>query len=330
MSLIDKQMLLRDLSDRLGAFIPANDLQKILAEADEALVDYEVTSAPTGGGPDGNSEDLLRYYLEAKRIEGKSEKTIAHYEYILRRLLNDTQVPFAKMTVYHIRNYYTSERERGIKSSTLEGYRQTYSSFFGWLSREDLIKKNPMNNLTAIKQPKVVRKPFSPVEIAMLSEAAKSIRNRALLAFLLSTGCRVSEVCSVMQTDIDWQNLQLTVTGKGNKQRTVYIDDVTSMLLKRYLDTRTDDSPVLFLSSRGLKALTPSGIQRMLKDLEKISGVENVHPHRFRRTLATSLINKGMPIQEVAAILGHDKIDTTMTYVYIDATSLANAYKKYA
>ena len=328
MSLIDKQMFMRDLEKRLGSFLPASEIHRIMIETDAALIDYDVESSPSEES-DSDSEDLLQYFLDAKRVEGKSDKTVKRYQYILTRLLTDTRVPFSKMTVYHIRKYYEAERQRGIASSTLEGYRNIYSSFFGWLCREGLISQNPMNNLTAIKQPKIVRKPFSAVDIAKMDEAAETTRDRALIAFLLSTGCRVSEVCSVNRDQINWQELCLTVRGKGDKDRTVYIDDVTAMLLQRYLEERQDDDPALFCGLNSCR-LAANGIRAMLKRIEKLSGVENVHPHRFRRTLATSLIDKGMPIQMVATILGHEQIDTTMRYVFIQERNVANDYRKYA
>ena len=181
----------------------------------------------------------------------------------------------------------------------------------------------------AIKQQKVIRKPFSSVEIERLKQAAESCRDRAVIAFLLSTGCRISEVCALDVLDIDFHRRRVKVLGKGNKERVVYVDDVTVLYLNEYLRERCDAEPALFLG-KGSSRMTPGGIRAMLKRLERRSGVENVHPHRFRRTLATNLINHGMPIQEVAAILGHDKIDTTMTYVYIDQTNVEHAYRRYA
>lgn len=329
MGLIDKQMYLRDLQEKLGHILNTDEVNRIIAAADEALIDYEVTSAPTGGGGQTDSDDLLRYFLDAKRVEGRSEKTVERYRYLLTRLTQETGVPLQKMTVYHIRSYCTKERERGISPNTLEGYRQVYSSFYGWISREGLIEKNPLANLTAIKQPQVVRKPFSPVELAKIEEAAASLRDRAMIAFLASTGCRVSEVCSVNRADVHFNTQRLTVTGKGNKQRMVYLDDVTIMLIARYLEQRTDDSPALF-AGRGTGRMTPCGVRSMLKRIEAASGVENVHPHRFRRTRATTLIDKGMPIQEVAKILGHDNLDTTMCYVYIDERSVGEHFRRYA
>ena len=329
MGFLDKQMLLRDLEAKLGAFIPANDVHKILIAADEALADYEVTSAPNGGGDFDDSLDLLKYFIEAKRIEGRAEKTVERYEYLLRRFMEDMKIPFSRVTVYHIRNYFTQERERGISTSTLEGYRSCYNSFFGWLHREGLIRSNPMANLTAIKQPKVVRHPYSAEELAKLTEAATCLRDRAMIAFLASTGCRISEVCAINREDLDSKAQTLIVLGKGNKQRRVWCDEVAAMRLRMYLESRTDDNPALFLGKGG-KRLKPGGVRCMLKNVGKRAGVDNVHPHRFRRTRATSLIDKGMPIQEVATILGHDKLDTTMRYVFINEANVAADYRKYA
>lgn len=162
-----------------------------------------------------------------------------------------------------------------------------------------------------------------------MKENCTSLRDRAIVCFLLSTGCRISEVCALDRDTIDFSNLECTVHGKGNKNRIVYLDDVTAMLLKRYLYSREDAKPALFVG-KGSDRMTPGGIRLMLTKLGEASGVTNVHPHRFRRTLATNLVERGMPIQEVATILGHDKLETTMKYVFINPTSIKNSYKKYA
>ena len=332
MSRLDKDLYLKDLQQKLGDFLPANEMPRILRAADEALADYEVASAPAGGGAESDSEDLLRYFLDAKTVEEKSPKTIKRYRYVLTRLLKDTKIPYAKMTVYHLRDYLNSERARGVSPSTLEGNRQIYSSFFGWLLREGLIQKNPMNNLAVIKKPKVQRKPLSPVDLEKLEQVAwntGSDRNVAIITFLESTGCRVSEMCALNRDDIDLGAQSARVLGKGSKERTVWFDDVAAWYLEEYLNRRTDDDPALFLSRKG-GHLSTDGVRVMLNKIAKAAGITKVHPHRFRRTRATSLIDAGMAIQDVAAILGHDKLDTTMRYVYIDSRNVANNYKKYA
>ena len=327
MSLIDKQMILRDLRTKLEVVLKARDVQHVIAIADEIMADYDVQSVQPGGWTD--SEELLRFFLDAKRAEGKSQKTIDHYRRVLGYLQEKTGVTYQRMTVYHIREYITRERERGISPSTLNGYRSVFSSFFGWLAREELIDRNPMNNLTTIKQPKIKRKPYTAAEQARIMEAAETARDKELIAFLASTGCRVGEVAGADWTSIDWDNQSIIVRGKGDKERIVYMDDVAAMLVERYVFSREDDCPALFLGRGGVR-LGIGGIEKVLKKTGKAAGVENVHPHRFRRTLASGLIKKGMPIQEVKQILGHEKIDTTMTYVTVSDRDVAERYRRLA
>ncbi len=170
--------------------------------------------------------------------------------------------------------------------------------------------------------------PFSSVDIERLKENCNNVRDKAIICFLLSTGCRIGEVVSLNKNDIDFQKKQCKVLGKGNKERIVYLDDITIFFLKKYFSERVDNYEALFIG-KGSFRMTPGGIRRVLVKLGEKAGVENVHPHRFRRTLATNLIYRGMPIQEVAKILGHEKLDTTMKYVYIDNNNLKFSYNKF-
>lgn len=329
MPLLDKKLYLADLEERLNDFVPANDVRRIIEQAADVLMAYDVKTLPTDGGTTDDSDNLVKLFLDAKGVEGRSKNTIDHYRYVLGRLKEDTNVPFPKMTVHHLRSWLMAEKDRGISLRTLEGNRYVLTSFFGWAWKEELIAKNPTNNLAQIKQQKVIRKPYSSVELEKLKESATNTRDLAIISFLLSTGCRISEVCALNVLDIDFRSRSVKVLGKGNKERVVYLDDVCVMYLERYFRERSDDKEALFLG-KGTDRMTTQGVRAMLKRIEARSGVENVHPHRFRRTLATNLINHGMPIQEVAAVLGHDKIDTTMKYVYIDQKNVENAYRKYA
>ena len=325
MSILDKRLLLEDLEARLDDLVTAADLRKILAAAGEVLDGYQVESSQAPGADD--SDGLVRLFLEAKASEGKSEKTIGRYRYVLGRLQAAVNVPLNRVTVYHLRSFITSEMDRGISASTMEGLRSVWSAFYGWLFREGLIQKNPCDNLAPIRRPKVVRLPFTDVELTKLSDAAQDPRDKALLAFLEATGCRISEVCSVNSEDVDFVARQLKVLGKGSKERTVFINDVCKMRLTVYLDMRKDASPALF-PGRQTDRMTPGGVRAMLKRLGAAAGVENVHPHRFRRTLATNLIDGGMAIQEVAVVLGHEKLDTTNGYVYTDQQNVEHAYRR--
>lgn len=330
MSLLDKKVFLSDLERKLNAYVPADTVRKIIADAGETLIAYDVTSiGPNGGGGKGESKQLVKIFLDAKEIEGKSPKTLERYEYILNRLIEAVNVPIDRVTVYHIRQYMMSEKTRGISMSTIKGNCSVYSSFYSWLRREGLIECDPTVNIGQIKATPEKEIPFSQEEIQLLKESCKNEYQLAMVHFLLSTGCRIGEVCSVNRSDIDYKNLRLSVTGKGNKTRTVYIDDVTAMMLKRYLSKRSDIDPALFYG-RDHQRITPSGVRYMLNTLEERSHVPNVHPHRFRRTLATNLVDRGMSIQEVAQILGHAKLDTTMMYVSVNQRNTENSYRKYA
>lgn len=326
MSIAAKQLFLKDLENRLGSIMTVDQLNSALPILSEVVNSYDIEELPAD---DRSSMDMLKAFIEAKEIEGRSSKTLKIYEYLISRFLSGVKAPTEKVTVYHIRSFLMSEKQRGIGDSTLGSLRSVLSSYFGWLHKEGLIQMNPCSNLGTIKCPKVVREPFSKTDIERMKEGCKSPRDKAIIAFLLSSGCRISEVCSLNRTDIDFQTGECKVLGKGNKERIVYLDSVAVMLLRRYLSTRDDAHNALFLGLRN-ERLEPGGVRVMLKVLGKKTGVANIHPHRFRRTLATNLISRGMPIQEVAAVLGHDKLDTTMRYVYLEKSAIKNSYRKYA
>lgn len=328
MSIAAKQILLKGIEEEIGKLLTVEQTASVIGILADQLGRYEVETVNTEDAA-GESGDFLEAFLDAKRIEGRSEKTLEHYSYVLRKVLEELHTPVRSITVYHLRSYLMTQRKRGIADKTVENIRSVLSAFFLWLEKEGLLRENPCANLGTIKCAKKVRQPLSDVDIERLKEACEIPRDRALIAFLLATGCRISEVCELNRSQIDFQSLEVVVHGKGNKERTVYLDPVTGMLLRRYLADRTDTSEALF-TGKGSERLTPGGVRFRLRTLAKKAGVENVHPHRFRRTLATGLIDRGMPIQEVAEILGHDKIDTTMRYVYIEKNNVRNAYRKYA
>lgn len=328
MSMADKQMFLKDFEARIGSVLTVVQTADVMRMVSEQLDGYTLEAVSTEEGI-YDSEDLLRVYLEAKEIEGRSAKTIAMYRGVITRALQEIRAPIRKITVYHLRSYLMTLRKKGNKDSSVKSVREVLCAYFGWLHKEGLIEQNPCSNLSPVKCAKVVRLPYSDVEIEKIKEACSSQRDKAIVCFLLSTGCRISEMCALNREDIDLVNAECIVHGKGNKERKVYINPVALMNLRTYMDTRKDLYPALF-TGKGTERITPDGVRFMLKGIEERSGVENVHPHRFRRTLATNLINRGMPIQEVAAVLGHDKLDTTMKYVYIDGKSLKTAYLKYA
>ena len=315
------------LEREIGGMVTAEAMPRILSVTADPLDGYEMRPLESGEGRERT--DLLEYYLGAMRVQGRSPKTVERYGQILRRMLRETGCGCREMTVHHLRGYLAREKERGLQDSTLEGMRQIFSSFFGWLHREGLTERNPVANLGPIKVGKKKRAEYSAVDLQRLHEACGTDRDRAIMAFLETTGCRISEMTGLDREAVDLEHRECVVRGKGNKERRVYFDTVTAMLLRRYLDGRKDDGPALFTGFRG-ERLQPNGVRYMLKQVAARAGVENVHPHRFRRTLATRLARKGMPVQEVAAVLGHEKIDTTMRYVVLDGEDIRQDYRRFA
>ena len=329
MSIASRTQLMRELSTVVGHYVTADKIDEIMALVSEKIGRYSVEIDAASTGSDSETDDLLKAFLSAKEVGGRSPKTIARYAYICRRALKQMGAPIREISVYHLRKYLSDEKARGVSDSTLDGNREVLSSLFGWLHNEGLIKANPTRNLGTIKVLKKVRKPYSQTDIEKLKEKCKTARDKAIICLLLSTGCRISEICNLNRDDLDFINKEVTVLGKGNKERTVFLDDVCIMVLTRYLNERTDDNPALFIGKRH-ERLEPGGVREMLHVLAQKAGVENVHPHRFRRTLATNLIDHGMELQNVSQILGHERLDTTMKYIYTSKGDLKNLYRKYA
>lgn len=300
----------------------------IMNVLDTCMTDVNIEIGAIG---DYDSEELLTMYLKALEIQGRSVKTIDRYEYLIRRMMKKIEIPLQDITVSQIRDYLSIEKDNGLSNETLEGIRQVFSAFFGWLQKEGLVYRNPVANIGAIKRIKKIKKTYSEMDIEKLKQKSKMLRDKAIICFLYSTGCRISEMTQLNIDDVNFEKLECTVLGKGNKERTVYLDGVTAMTIKEYLDNRDDNEKALFVSNKSPhKRLEPGGVRVMLKNLQIETGVEHVHPHKFRRTRATRLVKHGMPIQEVAALLGHEKLDTTLKYVVIDDNDIKNSYQKYS
>lgn len=279
---------------------------------------------------DNSNASKLKRFIATKRLEGLSEASLEQYYRTIDNMFNVISKPLERIETDDIRYYLSMYQEqRKVSKVTLNNMRRYFSTFFQWCTDEDIIGKNPMRRIKAIKQPKIIKEPFSDIEMEKIRQASSTVRDRALIEFLYSTGCRVSEVVHVSLNDIDFVHNSLIVYGKGNKQREVYISDKAMYWLRKYLDHRKDDTIYLF-AGRGAKVLGKSGIESILRRIGDAAGVDRVHPHRFRRTIATNLINKGMPVQEVQQMLGHSKLDTTMIYCTVDKDNVKAAHRKYA
>lgn len=279
---------------------------------------------------DTSAEGCLKKFIATKRIEGKSDTTLQRYYRENHNLILFFRKPLNKVTTYDLRFYLSIRRQQGnISNRTLDGMRRCYSSFFKWLTAERIIDHDPTLALGQIKYRKQIKKPFSPVELEKLRMACSNCRDLALVDFLYSTGCRVSEVSQLDIADVNLDTGECIVIGKGNKERIVYLTDVALMHLKEYLYTRNDFSNALFIG-KGTNRITKNGIEALLRRLGNKADIKNVHPHRYRRTLATNLLDRGMNIQDVAIILGHVDLKTTQIYCYISQQNVKTAYRKYA
>lgn len=328
MGIESKQLMMYEISKAVSDVLTVKQSEEVLQILAEVTGKYDIERVESDYF-DIDGDDLLEAFLSAKQVEGKSDKTINHYRYIIKRVQRKVNLPIRKITIFHIRNYFAKEKARGISDYTLKGEREVLSSFFGWLHKEGLLQVNPITNFSPIKYPKIKKLPYTEVDVEKIKDKCKTPRDIAIVSFLRLTGCRIEEMCKLNIEDIDLQQLQCTVFGKGSKERIVFFDEITAMYLREYLKGRTDSLEALFIGKR-MNRFTPGGVRYMLRSIGKRADIEKVHPHRFRRTLATTLIEHGMPIQEVAMLLGHERIDTTMTYVYINESTVKNSYRKYA
>lgn len=327
MAIDAKVSFLRNAEGKLSSQITAADMQKVLATISDVLEGYDMRERAVWA--EDEKDDMLDSFLTSMHISGRSELTIDRYERMIKKFLKQVMVPTRRINVYHVRKWLAEEKERGLMESSQEGERQILSSYFGWLTREGLIEKNPMNNIGPIKVPKKKKRVYSSVEMQKLYDACRKIRDKALISFLATTGCRVSEATGLNRDALDLKQQECVVYGKGDKERVVYFDSVTAMLLEEYLESRKDDCEALFAGKGGVR-LQAQGVRDMLKRIADRAGVDNVHPHKFRRTKATEMARRGMPIQEIAHILGHEKLETTMEYVVQNREDVKSDYRRYA
>ena len=324
MAIEAKVSFLKSLEKQMGAELTVNMMSRVLSMVSNVMEGYDMREINL----QDEADDMLECFLQAMDVQGRSRKTIAHYRLILGKMLAETNVSARRITVYHLRSYLAKGKERGLKDSTLAHHREVFSSFFGWLFREGLIERNPVINLGSIKVAKEQKQVFTDIDMEKMRQNCTRVVDKAIITFLASTGCRVAELVGLDRSALDLENLECVVRGKGNKERTVYLDNVTAMYVRNYLATRRDRCPALFVT-RDRKRFQTGGIRDMLKRLEERSGVEHVHPHKFRRTLATNMAKRNLPIQTIAAILGHESIETTMEYIVLNKEDTKLKYRQF-
>lgn len=277
------------------------------------------------------NEMLLSLFISAKKVEGCSEKSLKYYFSTIETMLNQLNKTVTDISTNDLRIYLSGYQENKNSSKvTIDNIRRIFSSFFGWLEDEDYILKSPVRRIHKVKSAKTVKELLSDEDLEILRDNCKEIRDLALVEILSSTGIRVGELVRINRNDIDFHERSCIVTGKGNKQREVYFDARTKLHLKQYLQNRKDDNKALFVSlSKPFARLSIAGVESTLRKLGIKSKIAKVHPHKFRRSLATMAIDKGMPIEQVQKLLGHVKIDTTLHYAMVNQANVKIAHRKF-
>lgn len=275
--------------------------------------------------------DYLEMFIAAKKIEGCSDRTIIYYKSTVEHFLKGIDVPIRKITTDEIRCYLAKyQEEGGCSKTTVDNIRRNISSFFSWLEEEDYILKSPMKRIHKIKTVQPVKEIISDELIERLRDACLCKRDLAMVDLLYSTGIRVGELVRLNIADISFEERECVVFGKGDKERKVYFDAKAKLHLQNYLNERTDNNPALFVTlDAPHERLKISGVEIRIRKLGRSINVEKIHPHKFRRTMATRAIDKGMPIEQVQKILGHSQIDTTMQYAMVNQSNVKNAHRKY-
>ena len=275
--------------------------------------------------------DLVQIFLSAKRVEGCSDKTVLYYDSTIRNVLNAVGKDVREVTTDDLRIYLDRyQSANGVSKVTIDNIRRILSSFFAWLEDEDYITKSPVRRIHKVKTCKTVKETYSDEALELMRDHSECVRDLAIIDMLASTGMRVGELVKLDRSDIDFANRECIVLGKGNKQRKVYFDARTKIHLQRYLNGRKDDNPALFVTlQRPYNRLQISGVEIRLRRLGEKLNLNKVHPHKFRRTLATMAIDKGMPIEQVQQLLGHQSVDTTLQYAMVNQSNVKQSHRRY-
>ena len=300
-------------------------LQEVLLHA---LWDYDICLSD--GKAEEREQDLLALFIAAKRIEGCSEKSLKYYQATTQAMLDDIGKPIKEIVTEDIRQYLTNyQRERHSSRVTIDNIRRILSSFFSWLEDEDYILKSPVRRIHKVKTASNIKETYSDEALELMRDSCAEMRDLAMIDLLASTGMRVGEMVLLNRDDVDFTERECVVFGKGDKERMVYFDVRTKLHLQAYLESRNDNNPALIVSLKSpFTRLSIGGVETRLRELGRHLGVSKVHPHKFRRTLATMAIDKGMPIEQLQQLLGHKRIDTTLQYAMVKQSNVKLAHRK--
>lgn len=327
-----KKTLINQIQTEMSSVLNNAQRQKLSEVLEHCFFNMDVVALGNENFIQSKSNQALKEeFLSAKQVEGCSERSVNYYSSTLDNLIKSLVKPFNQIETEDLRVYLSDyQKKNNASKQTIDNIRRILSSFFTWLEDEDYILKSPVRRIHKIKTMKQVKETYSDEALERLRDNCKTIRDLALIDMLASTGMRVGELVKLNRVDVDFVNRECVVLGKGSKERVVYFDARTKLHLQNYLNSRTDDNEALFVSLlEPHNRLEIAGVEIMLRKLGRSLEINKVHPHKFRRTLATRAIDKGMPIEQVQKLLGHQKIDTTMEYAIVDQQNVKNSHKKY-
>ena len=323
-----KQNLINDVIQGMLPYLNNAQTEKLQTVLRSALLHYSVEQ---NGSIEEPEQDLVASFLAAKRIEGCSEKSLQYYEATIKAMLSELSKDVKQIVTDDIRNYLTEYQARKQSSRvTIDNIRRILSSFFSWLEDEDYILKSPVRRIHKVKTTSSIKETYSDESLEVMRDNCTELRDLAMIDLLASTGMRVGEMVLLNRADIDFTERECVVLGKGDKERMVFFDARTKIHLQNYLQSRNDDNPALFVSlSAPHSRLQINGVEKRLRNIGEHLGINKVHPHKFRRTLATMAIDKGMPIEQLQQLLGHKRIDTTLQYAMVKQSNVKMAHRKY-
>lgn len=324
-----KQNLITDVVQKMLPYLNNAQTERLQEVLQHILFDYEVTKVEKGD--ELSEQNLVESFLSAKRIEGCSEKTLKYYNATIQTMLDGVGKTVKHIETDDIRRYLTEyQNKKNSSKVTIDNIRRILSSFFSWLEDEDYILKSPVRRIHKVKTGTNIKETYSDEALELMRDNCTELRDLAIIDMLASTGMRIGEMVLLNREDIDFNERECVVFGKGNKERIVYFDARTKIHLQNYLHSRKDDNPALFVSLQSPhNRMSIGGIEVRLREFGKRLGLNKVHPHKFRRTLATMAIDKGMPIEQLQQLLGHRRIDTTLQYAMVKQSNVKIAHRKY-
>ena len=324
-----KQKIMEEIVQQMLPHLDNAQLQKLQEVLEYSLYNYEISGKASETEDD--SQKLIDSFVYAKRIEGCSEKTLKYYRTTIEAMVEVVDKGVRHMQTDDLRAYLTEyQKKHGSNRVTIDNIRRILSSFFSWLEDEDHILKSPVRRIHKVKTATNIKETYTDEELEKMRDHCTELRDLAIVDMLASTGMRIGEMVLLNKVDINFNERECVVFGKGDKERIVYFDARTKIHLQNYIDSRVDDDPALIVTLRApYTRITIGGIESRLREMGKNLEIEIVHPHKFSRTLATMAIDKGMPIEQLQQLLGHKRIDTTLQYAMVKQSNVKQAHRKY-